>query len=422
MSKHSAVTRARTVLTIRTLEALKPETKAYRLPDARCLGLAARCAPSGIITFDLAFRIAGSKAYRRLSLGQFPDVSLDAARDRAGELTRAARAGRDLLAQEAQTTTTAAARITVGQLAEEYLARRVRGRLRTAREIEYRIKRTIAPIADRFADDLRRRDFRELLDVTADAGLLREVDQRRVCLNGLFQWALGQDRITSNPMIGLQSYDRTAPRSRVLSPDEIRTFWAWLDGGALREDEADVLRVQLALGARVSEVGGMCAEEFDTTAWLWTLPVARSKNKKPRISPLIGLAREIIEKRIANRGQGPLFTTATSIPINAMHMCITLRTTPPPIPKMVTHDLRRTTATQMVEALGIGLDTVARILGHVAGGAATRILTTHYINAEFIEQKRASLIAWDARLRAIIVGEIAPAANVVALAARKANG
>ena len=418
MSKQSVATRVRTALTVRTIEALKPEAKAYRVPDARCAGLAVRVAPSGAITFDLAYRVSRSGVYRRLSLGAFPDVSLEAARDRAGDLTRAARAGRDLLAQEV-VTTKAASRITVGKLAEEYLARRVRGRLRTAIEIERRIERTIAPVKDRFADDLRRRDFRELLDACADAGLLREVEQRRVCLNTMFLWAIGQDYITSNPMIGLQSYTRNAPRSRVLSPDEIRILWGWLAGGAIRADAADVLRVQLALGARVSEVGGMMVEEFDQAERLWTLPAARSKNKKPRTTPLVGIARDIVAARIADRGYGPLFTTPTGVPINSMHIGITLRNHQPPISDFVSHDLRRTAATE-IALLGIGLETIARVLGHAAGGASTRTLTTHYVHDEFIEQKTNALLAWDARLRSIISGEIAPAANVVTLAERKA--
>ena len=420
--KEKSATRERTALTHRLLEKLTPEATAFRIPDARCTGLAVRIAPSGVISFDLAYRISKSKTFRRLSLGKFPDISLEAARNRAHDLTRAARTGRDLLVQEAEATTTKASRITVGELAEEYLARRVRGRLRTAPEIERRIKRTISTIEHRAADDMRRRDFRQLLDATADAGHLREVDQRRVSLNSLFKWALSQDYIAADPMAGLMSsYTRNAPRSRVLSPDEIRILWGWLAGGAIRADAADVLRVQLALGARVTEIGGMRGEEIDAIKWLWTLPAARSKNKRPRVTPLVGIAREIIAARIAARHEGNLFVAGNGDPISAMHMGCTLRFNPPPIPKMVTHDLRRTAATEMA-LLGIGLETIARVLGHVAGGAATRILTTHYINTEFIEQKTNALLAWDARLRSIISGEIAPAANIVTLAARKAAG
>lgn len=411
--KITSTTRARTVLTARAIENLKPADKAYRVPDARCGGLAARVAPSGAITFDLAYRVAKTKIYRRLSLGSFPEITLEAARDRAHELTRAARAGIDILASEAGATSAAAARITLGDLAEKYLARKVRGRLRTDVEIERRLARTIITLKDRFADEVQRRDLRELLDTVADAGLWREVEHRRVCLNGLFSWAVSQDHVPINPMHGLQPYGHLEPRKRVLNPDEIQTLWNWLGAGVIREDQADVLKVQLCLGARVSEVGGMLQSEFDTDAWIWTLPAARSKNGKPRTTPIVGIAREIIASRL-ERGQ--LFAAENGVPIRAGHVSITLRDHPPPIEQMTSHDLRRTAATEMAEALGLPLETIARVLGHVAGGAATRVLTTHYVNAaEFIEQKTYALSAWDGRLRSIIRGDIVPAANVVAL-------
>jgi len=78
---------------------LRPAEASYRVSDQRCIGLAVRVAPSGTKTWDLAYRIRGLGKVRRLSLGRVGDVSLDKARDRANELTGAARAGRDLTLQ-----------------------------------------------------------------------------------------------------------------------------------------------------------------------------------------------------------------------------------------------------------------------------------------------------------------------------------
>ena len=50
--------------------------------------------------WDLAYRIRGTAKTRRLSLGRTTDVSLEQARERANELTSAARGGRDLIAEE----------------------------------------------------------------------------------------------------------------------------------------------------------------------------------------------------------------------------------------------------------------------------------------------------------------------------------
>lgn len=408
-------TRASVALTHRFLETAKPEAVAYRVPDARCAGLAVRVAPSGLITYDLAFRIAKSKVFKRLSLGKFPDISLEAARGRANDLTRAARTGRDLLNEEAQTKAAQAARITLDQLIVEYAKRRLAGRLRTAHEIEGRLKRTLDPIAHRPADEIRRRDIRSLLNATSDAGHPREAEQRRVCLNGLFKWAIAQDFIADNPMYGLSSFGRSPPRDRVLTIEEIRCLWKWLDAGGLPPAAADILKLQLCLGARCSEVGGMTVEELDTATWLWTLPALRSKNKKARVTPIVGIAREIIRRRLLRTSAGPLFVTAAGQPLTSMHLGHFLLDHSYPIAKFGTHDLRRTVATQMAEGLGISLETIARVIGHTAGGAATRTLVAHYVSAEFIEQKTTALLEWDARLRGFIAGSIRQTENVVAL-------
>src|SRR5580704_4833182 len=94
-----SATRDKTVLTHRGVEALRPGAVAYRIPDLQCPGLAVRVAPSGLKTWDVAYRIRGAGVGRRLSLGPFPAISLEAARERTNILTRAAKAGRDLIAE-----------------------------------------------------------------------------------------------------------------------------------------------------------------------------------------------------------------------------------------------------------------------------------------------------------------------------------
>ena len=96
----SGLTRAGQMLTHRSIEAMRPAEAAYRVPDQRCKGLAVRVAPSGVKTWDLAYRIRGTRKMRRLSLGRTTDVSLEQARERANALTSAARSGRDLIAEE----------------------------------------------------------------------------------------------------------------------------------------------------------------------------------------------------------------------------------------------------------------------------------------------------------------------------------
>src|ERR1700733_13121614 len=164
MTFGAGLTRGAQLLTHRTIEALRPAEAPYRVPDQRCKGLAVRVAPSGVKTWDLASRIRGTGKMRRLSLGRTTDVGLEQARERANELTSAARGGRDLIGEEDETRDAAASRITVEMLIDLYLRRRVMGSLRTAKAIESGLRRDLAPIFQRCAADISRRDIRELLD------------------------------------------------------------------------------------------------------------------------------------------------------------------------------------------------------------------------------------------------------------------
>ena len=173
MAFGAGLTRGAQLLTHRSIEALRAAEAPYRVPDQRCKGLAVRVAPSGVKTWDLAYRIRGTAKMRRLSLGRTTDVSLEQARERANELTSAARGGRDLIGEEGEDRDAATSRITVASLIDLYLRRRVSGRLRTAKSIESRLRRTLAPILQRYAPDICRRDLR---DSIADRGQVASTD------------------------------------------------------------------------------------------------------------------------------------------------------------------------------------------------------------------------------------------------------
>ena len=155
---------------------------------------------------------------RRLSLGRTTDVSLEQTRERANELTSAARGGRDLIGEEGEARDAAASRMTVEKLIDLYLRRRVVGRLRTAKAIESRLRRTLAPILQRYAADICRRDMRALLNSIADQGQGREAEKRRQVCTVMFRWALSQDIVETDPPPGWTPYERGAPRDRVFDP------------------------------------------------------------------------------------------------------------------------------------------------------------------------------------------------------------
>ena len=405
MAYGAGLTRGAQLLTHRSIEALRPAEAPYRVPDQRCKGLAVRVAPSGVKTWDLAYRIRGTGKMRRLSLGRTTDVGLEQARERANELTSAARSGRDLIDEEGEARDAAASRITVGSLINLYLRRRVVGRLRTAKSIESRLRRTLAPILERYAADICRRDIRAILDSIVDRGQGREAEKRRQVCTAMFRWALSQDIVAADPTAGLEAYDRGTPRDRVLTVEEIETLWRWLDTDALSLEAADILKLELLTGTRCGEVAGLRAEEIDRQKWTWTLPPSRSKNGRQRVTPIVGLAREILERRLAGIEKGPLFLLEKGVVVTSAHIghyLLTRRSTLP-IAVFTSHDLRRTFATMLAE-MGIALDLVAAIVGHASGGTGSRTLVRHYVHTDMLERKAHALRAWDERLKGIVMG------------------
>jgi integrase len=409
-------TRKAVALTDRSLNALKPEGGPFRVPDAKCEGLAVRVATDGRKTFDCAYRIRGA-GLKRLSLGRWPETSLEAARDRTRDLKKAARAGIDLLAEERAVAAEKAQRITVGGLIEKYCHKQVRGKLRTAKEIENRLKRALHPKLETTIQDIKRRDLRALFDEAAEAGHEREAEKRRQTIGAMFRWAVAQDYLDSDPTAGLKAYDAGTPRIRVLSNDEIRKLWEWLDADTLPRDHVNVMKLQLALGSRCGEIAGMMAEEVDTSKWMWVLPAARSKNGKERVTPIVGIARETLAECLPKAG--PVFKSETGRPLTASHVGQTLlnRSKRLPIPKFCTHDLRRSFATAL-DGMGVSIELIAAIVGHESSvNRNAQTLVRHYLRTDKLEQKRLALEAWDRRLRAILSGEdMRDASNVLRLA------
>jgi integrase len=412
-------------LTTVVIQALRPRAIAYYVADDQQVGLRVRVAPSGGMTWNLAYRIKGQPSAKGVSLGTCDPkgqngMGIAEARERAAEVIKAARQGHDLLAEESDARQAATERLTVGELIDRYCRNitspnRKGGALRTAREIANRLKRTLAKKLTVPADQLRRGDVSDLLDPVAD-GRPREAEKRRQVIGSMYRWGIAKGYVATDPTEGTESYGRGDPRDRVLAPDEIKAFWDWLDAGAqnMPPDVIAVLKVQLCLGARVGEVAGMDAAEVerDGERLLWTLPAARSKNKNDRTTPLVGTAREIVDVALERRPHGSLFRAArVDRPLQAYDVGLALQHRKLPCAPFTTHDLRRTAVSAMDE-MGIALDTIAAVIGHQRGTRDTRTLVRHYSRPRLDERVEAALTAWNARLREIVDGR-AGSANVV---------
>lgn len=415
-------------LTAVGLAALKPKATAYYVADAKQDGLRVRVAPSGGMTWSVVWRIKG-RGIKSASLGKADPsgrdgLDLAGARDRAAEIMKAARDGRDLLAEEADERQAKADAMTVAELIDRYAKhisspRRKGGPLRTATEIERRLTRALDVKLAKPADSLQRRDVSRLLDDVAETHP-REAEKRRQVIHAMYGWAVQKGFVEANPTSGLLGYSAGEMRDRALSTEEIKALWDWFDAGAdkMQPDVIASLRLQLCTGARIGEVAGMEAEELSTEGerLVWTLPASRSKNKQSRLTPLVGRARDIVEAALVERPRGALFRTtdwSRALTATDIGAALVKRRERLPVAHFTSHDLRRTAVSQMDE-LGIALDTIAAVVGHQRGTRETRTLIRHYSRPVLDDRIAAALTAWDARLTEIIKGTEQPD-NVIRL-------
>ncbi|WP_374622457.1 tyrosine-type recombinase/integrase [Devosia sp.] len=409
-------------LTAASLAALKPTGAAYYLSDAKQDGLRVRVAPAGGLTWVVAYRVKG-RGVTSVSLGVADPtgragIPLADARDRAASILKAARAGRDLLSEERAQKELARNPLTVEQLIARYYKdisspNRRGGPLRTADEIERRLRRALAGKLSSPVDALTRGQLSLLLDEVAER-FPREAEKRRQGIHAMLRWAKAKGYAADNPLEGTPGFGTGQPRDRVLDAEEIRSLWLWFDAGAdnMPSDVLAALRLQLLLGARSGEVAGMEASEIakEGDKLVWTLPARRSKNKRPRITPLSGKAAGLVEQAMKARPSGALFRTldgSRALTSTDVGQALLNREKTRPIAAFTTHDLRRTVVSKMDE-LGISLDTIAAVIGHQRGSASTRVLVRHYSRPVLDAQVEVALNAWAAHLAGIVEGKGTP--------------
>jgi integrase len=377
----------RIALTDRFVAAAKADTRAEFF-DSRVTGLALRVSPTAK-SWAFHFTTAGGKRVR-LTLGPFPAITLAGARGMALEAQAAVQSGQDPRTHKAGV-------MTVATLVESFLAKHVRPHLRSAKQVERRLRKNVLPLIGnvRLAD-LHRRDVNRVLDQIASRGRMIEANRVFADVRAMLRWAVARGDLDRDPVQGMDAPAMERSRDRVLSDAEIKHFWNVLPKALPKQVDCQrVLALCLVTGQRVGEVAGMRRDELDLSARIWALPGIRTKNGHPHSVPLSDLAIGIIEQALGDAGDRPRLFALPPIAVARF-----VERSRFGIPHWTSHDLRRTALTQMAK---LGVEPV--VLGHVANHrTATRagITLAVYVKHSYDAEKRRALELWADRLTAIV--------------------
>ena len=389
-------------LTVAAVERIKPPSGGQAdYFDKGFPGLALRVSYGGAKAWVYFYRLHGK--LHRLTLGRSPAMSLAEARDAWRDARKTVGKGES----PARRKPTAADSFV--SVAEEWL-KRDQAHNRSAAEVKRVIQRNVMSAWDgRLIATISRRDVLDLIDGVADRGAVTMARRLHAHLHRLFRWSVGRGIIEVNPMTDLPKPGAAVKRDRVLAGAELAVVWnaaekiGWPFGPAVQ--------LLILTAARRDEIGALRWAEIDGDEI--KLAGARTKNGEPHSIPLSTAAAKLIDSLPHIGSSDYVFTTNSETPISGWSKAkshvdaVAAKLNDGALPAWRLHDLRRTAATGL-QRIGIGLQVIEALLGHVAG-SRTGVVGV-YQRHSYDTEKRIALEAWSREIERITEGK--PAAVI----------
>lgn len=365
--------------------------------DSACPGLVLRVTPAGVRTWAVAYRDAATGANKRLTLGRvgeavqrggaYVPLTVAVARDLAREVRARLRLGLPAVEAPPQP---AAAVLSVAALLGRYIEARA-PRLKPSTVARYRNDaKRLGTLADADVAALRRGDVRAWRDAVASERGPAAAEALLAFVNSALAWGVAEELAPRNPAARLEPVHRAA-HHRALSDEELVRVWAAGDRFA---------RFLLLTGLRRSEAAHLVWGDLDGA--VLTVPPAHRKTRlgadRALVVPLPPLALEVLGTPgpAASRIFGHKRYHARAVEVReASGVTFTW------------HDLRTTFACGLA-AVGTAPHVVARALDHspatVARAGLAPAVTGVYDRADRREEVAAALVAWTARVAALVEG------------------
>lgn len=380
----------------RLIKSLKPTAAAYDVVEGN--GFAIRVLPSGTKTF--CFLYTQDKKRRRLSIGIYPAITLEAAKTKYNLLWEAYKRGENPAGVDAVDEERSFA-----ALAKEFMEKRAMIVKKAGgwKEDQRIIDKDLSVFADRPAGSLTRRDVVLFLeDMRDDRGLGRQVNIIHTLIRRIYAFALEREfpGVDYNPATSIAKVGKENEKDRNLSPGEIVKFWGYLDDNK-RLDESTVrcLKFILVTMQRPGECIGI--ERSEISGDWWTIPIDKMKtarSRKDKAKEQRVFLTDTAKQLLGETGQPfPYPINRHGLSQALLRMLRTGRKDRLDIsPAFTPHDLRRTGATLMASC-DIDQTGIDKVLGHVL----SKVQRT-YNRHEYDEAKKKAMLKYEQRLLFIL--------------------
>jgi len=336
---------------------LQPPARGNRIIyDNQIRGFGVRITAAGAVAFLVNYRIHGRE--RRYTIGRYPEVSAQMAREEALRLREAVRQGHDPLAEREGLRGVP----TMIDLAEEYLRRHAElyKRPLSVREDKRFLNTIILPRLGRLqVSALTRLDVENLHREFSSTAV--QANRVLALLSKMFTLAIKWGWARDNPARGVTRYQEQ-PRERWLEQEELTRLAEALDKQP-DENQADALRLIELTGARKGEVLSATWDQFDLEQGSWRKPAHFVKQNRVHHVPLNAPALDLLRRMRKSATGDYLFPGKKGEHLKDMKKLWRKVTKAAGLEGVHVHDLRHTFASHLVSG-GVPLASVGALLGH----------------------------------------------------------
>jgi hypothetical protein len=322
-------------------------------------------------TFRIATSVAGKQF--RMTLGVWPLMSVEEARQRAMEVLAQCRAGMRPSGKIVK------ALPTVREALIPYCVDR-KIKASSQKRYESMFRTHFADWLDRSVEEMGGQGFAEHCLAFAQSKGNALVEVGRGIVTALIKYVNAVHGLALESPFGRLAAaglmpEHSQPRARVLQEADLPAWRAAVD--KLGEKQRDYLLLMLYTGLRRNEGRQLRRAQIDLTGSVLSIPM--TKNGKPHSLPITPVMREILERRCAGLGEeDELFSGVSAEHIHSMAMRLGA-------PKFMLHDLRKLVAT-VGEKLGLSDAVMRRILNHTA--RKSDVLHRHYVGLRAEDVRR----------------------------------
>ena len=408
-------------LTSQFIRNLKPQDKRIEFYDQHLIedneltatgvkGLFIRITTAGNIYFY--YRYWFNEKAKSFKIGNYPDIGLSDAREKARELAGQVNNGIDPQAEKnkrKQKTDPQTFKELANEFKNKYLPTlREKTRSEYKRIIDVEL---LPPLGKYPIKEISKNQIISLLDGKAYGKKPAPVMANRIRarLSKMYSFAVDRGLAETNPVSSVPKYKKTKKgtdveqkRNRYYKPEEIQELWKFFSNW--NEPTQSVFKMLLITGQRKTETMHMRWD--DIRGDIWTIPASLAKNKDEHLVPLSDMALEIIEKMRPMTGNTDYVFCSPQKENEPMKWLTTARVTIQKnsnVSDFRPHDLRRTVATYMAK-LGVDRTVLGKILNH-KGLAGDDQVTAIYDRHGYMNEKRQAMNRWSSHLQKILAGE-----------------